>query len=401
VGGLGFSNSSTAGSASIDNSYSTVFFNTSTAGSAFIFNHSLLSFADSSTAGSAHILNDDQFVATMSFSDSSSAGSALIESIGYVAFNASSQGGTARIILSDPPGGSTGILDIRGHNPPGVTIGSIESGIINNSFPEVFLGANNLTVGSNNLSTIFSGIVDDGGLGGSLTKIGDGTLALTGTNTYDGDTTVESGTLLINGDSTGATGAVIVDGSDNENTVLGGTGTVGGAVTVNFGAILGGTGATAGETLTVNNSLTLNPDSIIELALGPAGAHSTLARTAGTWSFQPAQMFTFIDFGATPGTYDNIITGLASDPGTEGGWIITNAGYAGTFAYDGSGNIDLTLTAVAGTPTPTPTATATSTPTRRRQRLQQRHLLLQPQRQRPPRQQPRRQPLLARRPLGP
>ena len=92
---------------------------------------------------------------------------------------------------------------------------------------------------------------------------------------------------------------------------------MGGAVTVNFSAILGGTGTTVSGTLTVNNSLTLNPDSIIELALGPAGTHSTLARTAGTWSFQSAQMFTFIDLGATTGTYDNIITGLASDPGTE------------------------------------------------------------------------------------
>ena len=218
--------------------------------------------------------------------------------------------------------------------------------------------------GSPAIDAVISGAIIQSGGARRLEKIGDGTLALTGTNTYPGATSVD-GPLLINGNSTGATGAVTVDGSlfDNENTVLGGTGTVGGPVTVNFGAILGGTGTTASGTLTVHNSLTLRPDSIIELALGPAGAHSTLARTAGTWSFQPAQMFAFIDLGATPGTYDNIITGLASDPGTEGGWIITNPGFAGTFTYDGSGNIDLTLTAVPGTPTPTPTATATATAT--------------------------------------
>ena len=182
--------------------------------------------------------------------------------------------------------------------------------------------------GSPAIDAVISGAIIQSRGARRLEKIGDGTLALTGTNTYDATTSVD-GPLLINGNSTGATGAVTVDGSlfDNENTVLGGTGTVGGAVTVNFGAILGGTGTTASGTLTVHNSLTLRPDSIIELALGPAGAHSTLARTAGTWSFQPAQMFAFIDLGATPGTYDNIITGLASDPGTEGGWIITNPGF--------------------------------------------------------------------------
>jgi autotransporter-associated beta strand protein len=215
--------------------------------------------------------------------------------------------------------------------------------------------------GSAAIDAIISGAIIDTDGETEWNKVGDGTLALTGTNTYDGTTQVISGTLLINGNSTGATGDVEVSDS---GTVLGGTGIVGGAVSLNFGAtILGGTGTTASGTLTVNNSLMLRSDSIIELAVGPAGAHSTLARTAGTWLFRPAQMFTFIDLGATPGTYDNIITGLASDPGTEGGWIITNPGFAGTFTYDGSGNIDLTLTAVPSTPTPTPTATATATAT--------------------------------------
>ena len=50
-----------------------------------------------------------------------------------------------------------GFLDIGGHNAPGVSIGSIQgSGL-------VFLGALNLTVGSNNRSTNFSGLIQDGG----------------------------------------------------------------------------------------------------------------------------------------------------------------------------------------------------------------------------------------------
>src|SRR4030095_1853835 len=104
-------------------------------------------------------------------------------------------------------------------------------------------------------------------------------------------------------------------------------------------AILGGTGAAATGTLTVANNLMLNSGSIIELALAAGGAHSTLARTAGTWTFNATQAFTFIDLGATAGFYDNIIAGLAANPGSEGSWMITNPGWTGTFTYDGA-NID-------------------------------------------------------------
>jgi autotransporter-associated beta strand protein len=87
-----------------------------------------------------------------------------------------------------------GNLDISAHNAPGVTVGSIEGS------GNVFLGANNLTVGSNNLSTTFSGVIQDGGFnggaGGSLTKIGTGTLSLTNSNTYSGGTLINAGTLI-------------------------------------------------------------------------------------------------------------------------------------------------------------------------------------------------------------
>jgi len=149
--------------------------------------------------------------------------------------------------------------------------------------------------------------------------------------------------LLVNGNNSAATGAVSVT---NSGTTLGGTGTIGGAVTVNSGAaLLGGTGTAASGTLTLASNLTLNSGSIIELALGPAGAHSTLARTGGAWTFDATQAFTFIDLGATTGTYDNIITGLAANPGSESNWTITNAGWTGTFTFDGA-NIDLNVAAV-------------------------------------------------------
>jgi hypothetical protein len=72
--------------------------------------------------------------------------------------------------------GVFGVLGIGGHNGPGLTIGPIEG----EELTLVGLDANNLTVASNNLSTTFSGIIEDSGYGGSLTKIGTGTLDLMG-----------------------------------------------------------------------------------------------------------------------------------------------------------------------------------------------------------------------------
>ena len=254
---------------------------------------------------------------------------------GQISFLQTSTGGTSRVEVFG--GGS---LYISGHDAPGVAIGSLEGD------GQVYLDHNNLTVGSNNLSTIFSGTMQDFGEGGSVTKIGTGTLTLSGANSYTGSTTVSAGAVLVNnfsGSGTG-TGAVTVS---NNGTVLGGTGTISGPVNVNAGAaLLGGNGTAAGGALTLGNDLTLASGSIIQLVLGASGAHSTLTRTGGTWTFASNQAFTFINSGAQPGVYDNIITGLAADPGTEGSWMITNPGFTGTFSYDGAGNIDLTLTAV-------------------------------------------------------
>ncbi len=61
-----------------------------------------------------------------------------------------------------------GYLDISGRQP-GVTIGSIEGS------GNVFLGANRLTVGTNNINTSFSGVISGSGL---LAKVGSGVLTL-------------------------------------------------------------------------------------------------------------------------------------------------------------------------------------------------------------------------------
>jgi len=138
---------------------------------------------------------------------------------------------------------------------------------------------------------------------------------------------------------------------NNSGSGLCGTGTIYGSVNIaSSGAILeAGTGST-GQTFTMRGAVTMGSGSVIELALGASGAHSTLAIGAGgSISFQSLQKFNIIDLGVTPGsTYSGLITGIGSDPGTESGWTITNQNWAYNFSYDAAngGEIDLSVTAL-------------------------------------------------------
>jgi autotransporter-associated beta strand protein len=91
-------------------------------------------------------------------------------------------------------------------------------------------------------------IIDDGGYSitiakalthgtgtpdGGLTKLGNGTLILTAANTYTGTTTVSNGTLQVNNTTGSATGTGAVN--VKTNATLGGSGIVGGIVTVENG----------------------------------------------------------------------------------------------------------------------------------------------------------------------
>src|SRR5262249_39318806 len=125
----------------------------------------------------------------------------------------------------------------------------------------IFLGRHRLTVG-NSASTTFSGIIQDGGLGGgthgALNKVGKGKLTLSNNNLYSGGTTVSKGTLLITnktGYATG-TGPVSVKGG-----TLGGTGKSFDAVTIGTATTAGvlspGIGAKPGK-LTFINTLAFN-----------------------------------------------------------------------------------------------------------------------------------------------
>ena len=211
-----------------------------------------------------------------------------------------------------------------------------------------------LEIGSNNLSTTFSGTIQDNN---SITKVGTGTFTLTGANTYTGGTAVMSGVLLVSnvsGSGTG-TGPVTVNGG-----TLGGSGIISGAVTVGTG---GGTGAflapASGSrtqvTLILQSSLTLQADATytytfkanknkartdLVIADGVTINNATLAITGTTQGrMKRGTVLTVIsNTSANPisGTFGNLADGA----------IITVNGNNLQASYEGGDGNDLTLTVV-------------------------------------------------------
>lgn len=97
------------------------------------------------------------------------------------------------------------------------------------------------SIGANNTSTIFDGVIKYGGDTTNITKVGTRSLTLTKTETYTGPTVVSAGTLLMNGSITASTTTV------DSGATLGGTGTLTAAATNNGTINPGATGPAAWE----------------------------------------------------------------------------------------------------------------------------------------------------------
>ena len=398
-----FREASTAGSAAIANNAFLQFSNTSTAGTATITNTGVLQFVDTSTAGSAAITNNNFCNSatparpaappspTTAFCNSTTPArpaappspttSALCNS-STTARPAAPPSPTTLICDSStparpaappspttvvwdsstparpaaPPSPTTasffsrslaraarrasstvrrGTIDLSGLTSAGMTAGSIEGA------GTIFLGAKNLAVGGNNLSTTFSGVLQDGGVGGgvggSLTKTGTGTLTLSGTSTYTGATTVDAGTLLVNGSIVSSILTTV-----NAGGTLGGNGTVGNTV------IDGGTLAAGNSigTLTVSGSLVMTAASTYLVEVSPTNADRTDVTGTATLGGTVQAVF-------APGSYvTRSYTILSATGGLGGttfsGLTIVPAGFTADLSYT-STDVLLNLTAALGT----------------------------------------------------
>ena len=278
---------------------------------------------------------------------------------GQIFFQGSSAGNTCRIELF-----GNGFLDISlhfgGSSPlspeatgPPLTIGSLEGdGLVN-------LGGVPLIVGSNNLTTTFSGLLQDNGAGSMLTKIGTGTLTFEGSNFYSAGTTVTGGTLIVSnvtGSAVG-TGALKVKAG-----TLGGSGIISGAVVVGSGA--GGTGAFLAPahggnkqlTLTIQSSLTFNSDATYTYTFKAKGNKSKIDKVIANGvtinSGASINLSGTTQGHLTPGTVLTLIKNTAATPiaGTfsnlPDGAIVNVNGNNLQASYEGGDGNDLTLTVV-------------------------------------------------------
>ena len=340
----------------------------SSAGNATLVVDGAITFVDQSTAGSATI-NVSAGGFTLSFTDDASAGNSTITvgSGSLAQFSTNASGGTARIINN---GGTVAISSLNS----GMSVGSIEG---SGTFT---LGGNQLTVGGNNLSTSVSGVI--GGSGGSLIKVGSGTLTLSGANTYTGGTTVNGGLINFTSAANLGTGTITLNGGGlqwatgnttdissrlaplgaggatidtNGNAVRFATGLTGsGGLTKNGGGALfllanntytGGTtvnggilhiGAEGGPPGSIVGTVTVNGDDshIAFLSTSSAG-NLAITLNGGTGHF----------FGNSTGANATITANAAST------WFIENSGSGGQarFIVNAGGAFDISPLALSGT----------------------------------------------------
>ena len=158
-------------------------------------------------------------------------------------------------------GGAT--FDLAGFSQ---TLAGIKRTVVNSAIVTNSSTTSDSTLTLTGSTTVFPGSINDGGVAGSRIAlvVNGGAQTLSGANTYSGNTTISAGTLNLTG-SLGATAVTNVAGA------LTGTGVINGSVVVQGAAVLKpGVSDSLGETLTINNNLTLAGTTIVQIGAAPA-----------------------------------------------------------------------------------------------------------------------------------
>jgi len=238
-----------------------------------------------------------------------------------------------------------GTLDLTNLTANSIAIGSLAGNGM------VLLAGHGLDVGSNNLSTSFSGVIQDSG---NLVKSGTGTATLSGASTYTGGTTVGAGVLKVANTSGSATGTGALSISAG---TLGGKGAIAGAVTIGTGAGAGAflapsIGANQPATLRIKKALTFKADSTYTCKLNTnnARADQVIARgvtieAGAQFSLQPVT-----NKKLTNGSVFTVINNTSASPITgtfanlPDGSTFTSGRNQYKVSYAGGTGKDLTLT---------------------------------------------------------
>ncbi|MCL4202554.1 MAG: autotransporter-associated beta strand repeat-containing protein, partial [Pirellulaceae bacterium] len=248
----------------------------------------------------------------------------------------------ATVVLNATAVGTAASLDLNGRSE---TIAGLSSAVSTVAKVTNGLAASTstLTVGSGGATSSFGGVIENGSGTVALTKTGNGTFNLTGTNTYTGATTVSGGTLLVVG-STASGSAVTVGNS----ATLGGSGSVSGPVSAaSGGTVSPGTSPGvlhAGSVTFVSGSvfdIELNGTSIgtdydqLNVTGTVVLGGATLAATAGN-SFATGDTFVIISNDGT-----DVVSGTFA--GWANGANVTISGQAFRIFYNGGDGNDVVL----------------------------------------------------------